>query len=542
MKEILNSVMSKLIKIIIYLRVSSGQQAEFGNSIDGQRIYIQRWAKQNGFHIQKEFCEESSAFQGKRPVFEEMLEYAIENRDIIDGIVVYALSRFARTQKQLISDNSRLEDAGLKLISATEAMPEDEDSAFLMKNVLGTVNELYSRQGSRVVKDRLAVTAEKGFYTGGVVPFGFQSIETNDNDGTRSRKTLIHEPIEAEIVKDVYDLYNNGNSKGEVFSLKKIAKTLNEDGRLKRGKKWAVNDIHRVIKQTVNYGEYQFNSKPKGRPEKSYIIKFPKIIEKETFDIAEKLRNKKNPATKDYERSNSKNLLTGLLKCPCCDCNMVIMKGTSGSHLKKVYSYYECRIKKVEGGSNCTTPNLNMNKVDELVPYVLINELITFERISKILKQLKDLVDAKKKLNSPKLLKLERNAHSVQTKIYTLYEKVSLGNIEVDSYFKNHISDLKKEDHFLKHEIQILKKQSSLPVKKFGDKQINKFISEIKKLLLAPENKAILKRYLSAIIEKITVYDDKAIITGSKLNLAILTSKEKGGTSFEVPPFVSMWR
>jgi site-specific DNA recombinase len=284
MKETLNNFIPNIKKIITYLR---------GNSIDGQRIYIQRWAKQNGFHIQKEFCEESSAFQGKRPIFEEMLDYAIDNKDIIDGIVVYALSRFARTQKQLITDNGRLEDAGLKLISVTEAMPEDEDSAFLMKNVLGTVNELYSRQGSRVVKDRLAVTAEKGFYTGGVVPFGFQSIETNDNDGTRSRKTLIHEPTEAEVVKDIYDLYNNGNSKGEVFSFKKIAKSLNEDGRLKRGKKWAVNDIHRVIKQTVNYGEYQFNSKPKGRPEKSYIINFPKIIERETFDVAEKLRDKK---------------------------------------------------------------------------------------------------------------------------------------------------------------------------------------------------------------------------------------------------------
>jgi hypothetical protein len=221
---------------------------------------------------------------------------------------------------------------------------------------------------------------------------------------------------------------------------------------------------------------------------------------------------------------------------------MVIMKGTSGSHLKKVYSYYECRIKKVEGGSNCSTPNLNMNKVDQLVPNVLINELITFERIRKILKQLKDLIDANKKSNIPKLLKLERNAHSVQTKIFNLYEKVSLGNIEVDSYFKNHINDLKKEDHFLKHEIQILKKQTSLPVKKFGDKQINKFISEMRKLLLAPENKALLKRYLSAIIEKITVYNDKAIITGSNLNLAILASKEKGETSSEVPPFVSMWR
>ena len=89
MKETLNNFIPNIKKIITYLR---------GNTIDGQRIYIQRWAKQNGFHIQKKFCEESSAFQGKRPIFEEMLDYAIDNKDIIDGIVVYALSRFASTK------------------------------------------------------------------------------------------------------------------------------------------------------------------------------------------------------------------------------------------------------------------------------------------------------------------------------------------------------------------------------------------------------------------------------------------------------------
>jgi hypothetical protein len=44
MKETLNNFIPNIKKIITYLR---------GNTIDGQRIYIQRWAKQNGFHIQK---------------------------------------------------------------------------------------------------------------------------------------------------------------------------------------------------------------------------------------------------------------------------------------------------------------------------------------------------------------------------------------------------------------------------------------------------------------------------------------------------------
>jgi hypothetical protein len=123
-----------------------------------------------------------------------------------------------------------------------------------------------------------------------------------------------------------------------------------------------------------------------------------------------------------------------------------------------------------------------------------------------------------------------------------LYEKVSLGEIEVDNYFKSHIDDLKKEDHYLKHEVIKLQKQTSLPFKKFGVNQINLFTEEMKKILLDTKNEALLKRYLSVIIEKITVYNHKAIVTGSKLNLAILASKTKRGTSNEVPPFVSIWR
>ena len=68
MNKTIDNVMHKVIKVIVYLRVSSGRQAEFGNSINGQRIYIQRWAEQHRFHIEKiTFYNDVAVITGSKP-------------------------------------------------------------------------------------------------------------------------------------------------------------------------------------------------------------------------------------------------------------------------------------------------------------------------------------------------------------------------------------------------------------------------------------------------------------------------------------------
>lgn len=93
-------------------------------------------------------------------------------------------------------------------------------------------------------------------------------------------------------------------------------------------------------------------------------------------------------------------------------------------------------------------------------------------------------------------------------------------------------------DSILEEELQIIKRRSSIPIWKFGDKKKMIFIKIIKKVLLS-NDKSLTKAFL---ISRIDVKPTEATISGSNIQMLNAISKTKMGTSIEVPTFVSMWR
>src|SRR5215471_2528598 len=76
-----------------YVRVSTGEQ-----TVLNQRIAIDKWASEKGFHVIYYF--EDSAISGKIPAtqrnaFNDLLEFLIQEK--VDAVLVYELSRVGRT-------------------------------------------------------------------------------------------------------------------------------------------------------------------------------------------------------------------------------------------------------------------------------------------------------------------------------------------------------------------------------------------------------------------------------------------------------------
>lgn len=95
---------------VAYLRVSSYNQKELGDSIDGQRQSIIDWVQAKGGNILRWYTDDGvSAFKGKRNQFELML-HELEN-DIVkaDGLIVYSLSRFSRNLLRQLEAKKLLE-------------------------------------------------------------------------------------------------------------------------------------------------------------------------------------------------------------------------------------------------------------------------------------------------------------------------------------------------------------------------------------------------------------------------------------------------
>ena len=81
----------------LYMRVSTGRQAEHDLSIPDQRSQLNSWCRAKGHIVVAEFIEAgASASDDRRPVFQQMIERACDGEHSFDFIVVHSYSRFFR--------------------------------------------------------------------------------------------------------------------------------------------------------------------------------------------------------------------------------------------------------------------------------------------------------------------------------------------------------------------------------------------------------------------------------------------------------------
>jgi site-specific DNA recombinase len=125
-KKKLPNKLSMIVNVVLYLRVSSEEQAKYGFSIDNQRIDCTNFAERNGYHVVKVFTDDGkSAKDLNRPEAKEMLSYMGKSKNHIDALIVWRLDRLTRNTMDYHGEiRPFLDKHNIKLLSATE--PNDE--------------------------------------------------------------------------------------------------------------------------------------------------------------------------------------------------------------------------------------------------------------------------------------------------------------------------------------------------------------------------------------------------------------------------------
>jgi DNA invertase Pin-like site-specific DNA recombinase len=73
----------------LYMRVSTGRQAEHDLSIPDQRRQLEAWCRTQGCIVATEFIESgASAGDDRRPVFQQMIERACDGEQAFELILV----------------------------------------------------------------------------------------------------------------------------------------------------------------------------------------------------------------------------------------------------------------------------------------------------------------------------------------------------------------------------------------------------------------------------------------------------------------------
>ncbi|HCE3382595.1 TPA: recombinase family protein [Vibrio parahaemolyticus] len=449
--------------VAAYIRVSSQSQVTDGDSLEGQRLSIDKWAKENGHEVVKWYIEQGiSAFSGvTRKEFNRLLIDIKANEIDIDAVVVYCLSRFSRTLLAQQQALKLLEDKNIRLLSVSQPLPEDPDTNSLMLAFIGLVDEQNSRQTSRTVCHRLADCARMGYFTGGPIPFGYRTVEVEGcTPRKKKKKKLDIESEEAKTVEKIFELSLRGVN-GKPYGVKSIASYLNDNHATNRGRKWTTQTISKMLNNPVYYGEFNFRSRsgPLGTIEK-IVVNVPSIITKKTFNSVKKgleSRELRNSTSKSYQ---SKSLLTGMLTCGKCRSKLVVVTGKSGK-----YKYYACHNKINKSVKSCDSNYIPKDDLDRKIISIFVDKILTKESIMDSKTKLKEIVKKRAKDNTHSISTLNSKKHKLELSVNIYLDKISNGSLIDSEMLNKYLNEKQSEIDSINNQIRSLSKLQEIPVK-----------------------------------------------------------------------------
>ena len=147
-----------IMKIAIYIRVSTEDQAKEGYSLEVQREYLESFAKREGYEVFKVYCDDGiSAYSTRREALQELLKDA--KRKKFELVFVYKIDRFSRNLKDLLNLVDELSACEVAFKSATEPFDTSTSAGKLMFQQLGSFAEFE--------RNRLAERVMPGMIRGG---------------------------------------------------------------------------------------------------------------------------------------------------------------------------------------------------------------------------------------------------------------------------------------------------------------------------------------------------------------------------------------
>lgn len=232
-----------VMRVAIYIRVSTLDQAREGYSLAAQRKTLEAWAAAHGYVVV--YIYEDAGISGKdidhRPAMQQMLSDADSGQ--FDLIVVWALSRLTRSVSDLYSTWERIKRNGIDIKSYTEPFDTSTVIGRAMMGILGVFAQMERELTAERVRAAMAQRAAQGKRTCNEV-LGY------DLDGPDSLKI---NTTEAECVRYIFDRYleyRNLSAVAELCSLKGYTG--------KRGRVFKAQHIKTILTRPIYAGYNSF--------------------------------------------------------------------------------------------------------------------------------------------------------------------------------------------------------------------------------------------------------------------------------------------
>lgn len=336
-----------------------------------------------------------------RPEYQKMLELCKQGK--IEKIITYKLDRISRSLLHFVLLLEELEKTHTELVSCTEHFSSKSEMGVMIMKLLIMFAEM-ERKNIRVrIRDNYYARGEKGFYLGGIAPFGYKKIPLT----VMGKKTSGYEinPNEEKIITKIYNLYVFENN-----SLNAVCKWLNSEKiSTRKGNDWSPSTLVRLVRNPfyvkadwkifdffttenahvtspptdfsgkfgcVCYGDKEKRTHSKFATfEGEYITvgNHHGIVDSHVWlSATQKSRMQKFSPT---EKSCGKTFLCKIVKCGECGANYNVTSS-------KGYTYMYCRKRK-NGGCLSTVTSIRCDFLENIVGEILKTQLWVLSKLER---------------------------------------------------------------------------------------------------------------------------------------------------------------
>ncbi len=371
---------------VSYLRVSTPEQADRELSLPAQRRAVEEFASRHGATVNREYVEAGcSGANPHRPVFRRMLEDVLKPGSDVATIVVHHTSRFTRNSTEARVVKTKLRRIGVRVVSTSHELTDDPIGK-LMEGLLECFDQYESEINGVRTAAAMAEAARQGYFPGARTPYGYRTVPVEPRQGV-VRHLLDPVAEEASIVREVFRLYI------ALGGAKAVARELNQRGfRYRTGVPWTKDLVLAVIDQTAAIGTYYWGKRRANRPrprEDWLPLNVEPIVDRDVYDLAQRLRQQRDPADGAGRATAKQHLLTGKVRCGLCGASYQLE--TSGKRVDGQvyrYCYYNCRNALRSGVEVCEGFRIPTDALDSAVLEHLADRLCEHGRAAILLRRL----------------------------------------------------------------------------------------------------------------------------------------------------------
>lgn len=233
-------------KIAIYIRVSTDEQAKEGFSIRAQRNMLVDYCRVNEYEVTNVYLDDGySAKDTKRPQLQQLLADAKKGE--FNAVLVYKLDRFTRSVRDLYELLEYLQRHNVDFISRQEKFDTTTAIGRAMIGILGVFAQFERELIAERVRLGMEQKTREGKKAGGRIPYGYDKEEKQIEE-------------EVTLIRLVRELYMSGKS------YQAVAAEMHRRGYDRRGSEWTSTNVALTLENIYYAGIIRFGSKlPSGK-------------------------------------------------------------------------------------------------------------------------------------------------------------------------------------------------------------------------------------------------------------------------------------